>query len=95
MSTAKVPLWLQRIGKKMVLSTLKFSGSMLKDSVLLFIYVDDILDMSKTKQVYERFRDLLNVELKIKELGKPKHILGVRVEFVKNGISFSQRQLSE
>ena len=60
---------------------------LVKDEVLLFIYVDDILVMSKTKQVYERFRDLLKTEFKIKELGKPKHILGVRVEFVKNGIS--------
>ena len=44
---------------------------------MLFIFVDDILVMSKTKQVNERFRDLLKTELKIKELGKPKHILGV------------------
>jgi len=51
--------------------------------------------MSTTKQVYERFRDLLKTEFKIKELGKPKHILGVRVEFVKNGISLSQRQCIE
>jgi len=79
----------------MVLSTLKFPGSMLKHTVLLFIYDDDILYMSKTKQVYERFWDLLKTELKIKELGKPKHILGVSVEFVKNGISLSQRHFSE
>jgi hypothetical protein len=32
---------------------------LVKDEVLLFTYVDDILVMSKTKQVYERFRDLL------------------------------------
>ena len=51
--------------------------------------------MSKTKQIYERFRDQLKTEFKIKELGKPKHILGVRVEFVKNGISLSQRQYIE
>jgi hypothetical protein len=63
-----------------------------KDEVLLFIYVDDILVMSKTKQVYERFRDRLKTEFKIKEPGKSKHILGARVEFVKNGISMSQRQ---
>ena len=31
---------------------------LVKDEVLLFIYVDDILVMSKTKQVYERFRRL-------------------------------------
>jgi hypothetical protein len=51
--------------------------------------------MSKTKQVYERFRALFQFEFRIKELGKPKHILGVRVEFVKNGISLSQRQYIE
>ena len=51
--------------------------------------------MSKTKQVYERFWDQLKTEFKIKELGKHKHILGVRVEFVKNGISLSQRQYIE
>jgi hypothetical protein len=66
-----------------------------KDEVLLFIFVDDILVMSKTKQVYERFRDLLKTVFKINELGKPKHVLGVRVEFVKNGISLSQRQYIE
>jgi len=64
---------------------------LVKDEVLLFIYVDYILVMSK-KQVYERFRDLLKIEFKIKELGKPKHILGDRVEFGKNEISLSQRQ---
>jgi len=68
---------------------------LVKDEVLLFINVDDILVMSKTKQVYERFRDLLKTEFKIKELGKPKHILGVRVEFVENEISLSQRQYIE
>ena len=47
------------------------------------------------KQVYERFRDLFKTEFKIKELGKPKHILGVRVEFVKNEISLYQRQYIE
>jgi hypothetical protein len=62
---------------------------LVQDEVLLFIYVDDILAMSRTKQVYERFRDLLKTEFKIKELEKPKHILGVRVEFVKNEISLS------
>jgi len=51
--------------------------------------------MSKTKQVNGRFRDLLKTEFKIKELGKSKHILSVRVEFVKNGISLSQRQYIE
>jgi len=51
--------------------------------------------MSKTKQVYERFRDLLKNEFKIKVFGKSKHILGVRVEFVKNIISLSQRQYFE
>jgi hypothetical protein len=59
---------------------------------MLFIYADIILVMSKTKHVYERLRHLLKTEFKIKELGKPKHILGVRVEFVKNEISLSQRQ---
>ena len=52
---------------------------LVKDEVLLFICVDDILVMSRTKHVYERFRDLLKTEFKIKELGKPKHALGVRV----------------
>ena len=65
---------------------------MVKDEVLLFIYVDDIVVMSKTKQGYERFRDLLKIDFKIEELRKPKPILGVRVEFVKNGISLSERQ---
>jgi hypothetical protein len=58
---------------------------LIKDEVLLFIYVDDILVMSKTKQTYKIFQDLLKSEFKIEELRKPKYILGFRVEFVKNG----------
>jgi hypothetical protein len=53
---------------------------LLESEVLLFIYVDNILVMSKTKQAYEKFRDLSQSEFKIKELGMSKHILGVRVE---------------
>jgi hypothetical protein len=37
----------------------------------------------------------LKTEFKIKKLGKSKHILGVRVEFVKNGVSLSQSQYIE
>jgi len=68
---------------------------LVKDEVLRFIFADEILVMSKTKKVYERFRDLLKTEFNIKELGKPKHMVGVRVEFLKNGISLSQRQYIE
>jgi len=68
---------------------------LVKNEVLLFIYVDDILVMSTAKQVYERFRDLLKTEFKTKELGKRKQILGVSVDFVKNGISLSERQYTE
>jgi hypothetical protein len=68
---------------------------LVKDEVLLFIYVNDILVVSKTKQAYERFRDFLMPEFQVKELGKPKHILGDHVEFVKNEISLSQRQYIE
>ena len=78
----------------MVLSALK-PCLVVKDKVLLLIYVDDILVMSKIEQVCERFRDLLKTEFKIEELGKPKHILGVRVEFVKNGISLSSRSVED
>ena len=49
----------------------------------------------KKKQANKRYQDLLKIEFKIKELGKPKHILGARVEFMKNGISLSQRQYIE
>jgi hypothetical protein len=68
---------------------------LVKGEVLLFIYVNDILVMSKTKQACEKLRDLLKSEIKIKEHGKPTYILGVRVKFVKNGISLSQRQYIE
>jgi hypothetical protein len=83
-STAEVPIWYFRLTN--FLKSIGFEICpkepflLIKDEVLLFIYVDDILVISKTKQVYERFRDLLKTEFKIKELGKPKHILGVRVE---------------
>ena len=98
-----VYLWPETIGKRWgfrLSNFLKFLGFeicqkkpclLVKDEVLLFIFVDYILVVSKTKQAYERFRDLLKAAYKIKELGKTKHILGVRVEFVKNGISLGQR----
>ena len=37
----------------------------------------------------------MKTEFKIKDLGKPKHILGVRVGFVENGISLFQREYIE
>jgi hypothetical protein len=50
--------------------------------------------VSKTKQAYEKFRDLLKTELEIKHLGKLKYILGVRVDFVKNRIAEILRTFS-
>jgi hypothetical protein len=44
---------------------------LVKHEFLLFIYVDDNLVISETKQDFERFRDMLKSECKIKELGKP------------------------
>jgi len=79
----RIPNFLKSIGFKICS---KEPCLLVKDEVLLFVYVDDILVMSKTKQSYGRFRDLLKTECKIKELGKPEHILSVRVEFVKIAI---------
>jgi hypothetical protein len=41
------------------------------------------------------FRDLLKSEFKMKQLGKPKHILNVPVKFVKNEVLLSRRQCVE
>ena len=118
MSTSKVHLWRKQSGRECYFRLSNFLKSigfeicpkeqclLVKDEVLLFIYVDDILVMSKTKQIYERFRDLLKTEFKIKEPGKPKNILGkepgkpknilgVHAKFVKHGIPLSQRHYIE
>jgi len=39
--------------------------------VLLFIYVDEVMGMSKRKQAFERFRELLKSEFKIRQLENP------------------------
>jgi hypothetical protein len=59
--------------------------------MLVFIYVDDIQIMSETQQVYQRFRDLWTSEIKIRELGKPKHMVSVRVEISKDGVLHCKR----
>jgi hypothetical protein len=91
-STSEVYLWPQTIGERAVLSTLKFLETigfhirprqlhlLVKDEVLLFVYVNKVLLLSKTKQAYNRFGHLFKSELKIKQFGKFKLILGVSVE---------------
>jgi hypothetical protein len=57
---------------------LEEKGLVVKHDVLLFIYVDNILVMSRPKQTYGILEDVLVSELEIKDRGKPKDILNVR-----------------
>ena len=72
-----------------------YAGLLVQVAVLLLVHVDDILVISKTKHSYGIFRDLLKSEFKMKQLGKPKHILNVPVKFVKNEVLLSRRQCVE
>jgi len=103
----EVHIWPQTIGKRIVVSTLKFPEihwirNLFKRTMLAGQkwssgfhlcwwhpgYVKNKAGLWKISRCVEDwFQD--------KKLEKPKHILGVRVEFVKNGISLSQRQYIE
>jgi len=75
-----------------LLKSVRFKSCPKKPCLLakkLFIYGDDIL---KNKACLPEISRSVEVEIKIKYLGKPKHILGVHMEFVSYGISLSQRQ---
>ena len=67
-----------RVRDKLILRFVLTSSLLL--GCALVIYVDVILVMSKTKQDYERFRNLLESEFNLKVLGKFKQIVGIRCE---------------
>ena len=60
--------------------------------IALLVYVDDILLASNNIEAVHLFKDSLHSEFKLKDLGNPKHFLGLEVARSTKGISLCQRK---
>ena len=49
------------------------------DDVAVAAHVDDMLIVAKSKEAIERLKSKMKTVLKIKELGEPNFLLGVRI----------------
>jgi len=52
---------------------------LVRKGILINIYVDDLLIAAKTLQKVQKVKNILNKAFKIKNLGKAKIIIGIRV----------------
>jgi len=59
---------------------------------LFIVYVDDIVIIGDDHEEIEHLKKLLTKEFEVKDLGKLKYFLGMKVVSSKNGISMSQRK---
>jgi len=48
--------------------------------IYLLLYVDDMLIVSKSKSVINKFKKDLSSEFEMKDLGKAKKVLGMEIE---------------
>lgn len=58
----------------------------------LLVYVDDVILAGNTLEEIERIQSTLDDEFKIKDLGRNKYFLGIKVAHSKIGISICQRK---
>lgn len=49
------------------------------EKVYPFLYVDDMLVVSKSKEEVSRINKLLRIDFEMRELGKAKRILGIEI----------------
>jgi hypothetical protein len=66
----------------------------LRENIIIFIYVDDLLIAARTKEKLEQFSDLMKTRFSIKDLGAPEWILGMQVNRNCDEICVSQPQFS-
>ena len=60
-------------------SCLYYKGYKLEDMVIILIYVDDMLLVSKDKEKIRKFKSQLNSEFEMKDLGCAQKILGMSI----------------
>ncbi|PNX90904.1 putative copia-type protein [Trifolium pratense] len=58
----------------------------------LLVYVDDIILAGNSISEFDRIKQILDTEFKIKDLGKLKYFLGLEVAHSKTGITICQRK---
>ncbi len=64
-----------------------------KDNLLISVYVDDMLIISRFENEINNFKTNLQMKFKSKDLGQLKFILGIKVHYTKNGsIILNQKQ---
>jgi len=60
--------------------------------LIVGIYVDDLIIIGKDEELKSSFKRELEKEFEMKDLGKLKYILGIEVEYLKNGLKISQKK---
>jgi hypothetical protein len=58
----------------------------------LLVYVDDIILAGNSLNEFQRIKELLDTEFKIKDLGQLKYFLGIEVAHSKTGVTICQRK---
>jgi len=61
----------------------------------LLLYVDDIIIAGNNEAWIQKIVDLLKNEFSMKDIGKPKNFLGIRIEQTTEGMFLSQRTYME
>ena len=61
-----------------------------EDALLIAVYVDDILVISRNKGKITKFKEYLSQKFEIKDLGEPKYCLGI--EFTRDGNRIAMQQ---
>jgi hypothetical protein len=61
-----------------------------KETLIVAIYVDDLLLVGNSMDVINDFKLFLNEEYKMKDLGEAKFILGIKIEREGRCLSLSQ-----
>ena len=61
--------------------------------IIISLYVDDILIFSRARSLINEFKNALNNNFEIEDIGSCKKIIGIKVERTKSKIRIDQRQL--
>ena len=64
-------------------------------TLLILIYVDDIIITWSNEQEVEKLVDVLNSSFSLKDLGQLSYFLGIEVKAVNGGLQLSQKRYIE
>jgi hypothetical protein len=83
----RLKTYLESLGFK---ECIKASCLFFKADIAIYVYVDDLVIIAKSRDILEEFKRNLRKEFKIKDLGRPKFILGVHIMYEDQDILLSQ-----